>query len=356
MDITGKLAKIMATGEYGITYKTLWRKKRFICLTQDAQKLLFFFFTGDPSNLLGLFYFHIYSLCGEPAFDSDDWNPDRAMASLNELIKYDWIQYDSEHKMLLVNRWFDSRNIISIPQLKKALGQLANLQFTPLLKEAVIQLRSKDCKLSRDMRRALRLALTGRLTRDLQEALAITETETETETEEDDIPEEIIKIEKIRKVAMLFNKTCPTLPQVRIDKLNMSESSERIKNLSARIIKNPEIQFWKNFFETVNKSAFLTGKIPGKNGKKPFRASLDWILKPTWFIQIIEGNFTDLTDDDLKTFDKLETCDLCNHQGPVITDPNDIELAKKKTGLAPIFKNGTHFFECLSCRKKFDRI
>ena len=350
----------MATGDYGIIYKTLWRKKRFICLTQDARELLSFFFTGDPSNLLGLFYFHIYSLCGEPAFAADEWSPDRATKALNELIKYDWIQYDFDNKMLLVNHWFKSRNIISVPQLKKALGQLANLTFTPLLKEAVIQLRSKDCKLSRDMRRALKQALTGRLTQDLQEALAITETGTETgtETEGDENTEEIIgiRIEKIREVATLFNKTCLTLPQVRIDKLNMSESSTRIKNVTARIKANPEIKFWEGFFKTVSESSWLTGKVPGKNGSKPFRASFDWILQPTRFIQIIEGNFTDPSDDDLKTFEKLETCDKCQHQGPVIENMEDIELAKKKTGKAAIYKSGTHFFQCLACGKKFDRV
>ena len=124
----------------------------------------------------------------------------------------------------------------------------------------------------------------------------------------------------------------------------------------ARLKTNPDIKFWEGFFNTVNKSRFLTGKVPGKNGSKPFRASFDWILKPTWFIQIIEGNFTDLSDDDLKTFEKLETCDKCNHQGPLVEEIKDIELAKKKTGKAVIFKRGTHFFQCLACGKNFDRI
>lgn len=56
-----------------------------------------------------------------------------------------------------------------------------------------------------------------------------------------------------------------------------------------------------------------------------------------------------------KTFDKTETCDHCHHEGAIVEDPDDVDLAKELTGKAVIFKNGLHHFQCLTCGKRFER-
>ena len=51
------------------------------------------------------------------------------------------------------------------------------------------------------------------------------------------------------------------------------------------------IQFWRGFFEYVAQSDFLTGKAEGKNGKPPFVADLEWLIRPTNFAKVVEGRY-----------------------------------------------------------------
>lgn len=43
--------------------------------------------------------------------------------------------------------------------------------------------------------------------------------------------------------------------------------------------------------ERVADSDFLMGRKPGRNSKEPFRASLDWLMKPTNFAKVVDGNY-----------------------------------------------------------------
>lgn len=298
----------MATGEYGIVYKGLWRKQRFIGVGEDGHKLLLFLFTGDYGNLFGLFYFHIYHICAEPAFEIYGWGPERTQAAFNELLKAEWVQYDRINKMLLVKNWFDSRNIISGTQLKKALSQLANLPFTPLLEGAIKGLDSKDCKISKGLRQGLRRALTERLERGSVlglrlglgatslGGLPITETGTGTETEtpeSDDTPLKTVTADQVREFAELFNKENPKHPQVKIGMLTEEKNPKRIKHVKRRLMANPKTEFWLKVFEEIKASGWLSGRIPGKDGGKPFKVTFDWMINPANLTKIIEGNYRD---------------------------------------------------------------
>lgn len=51
------------------------------------------------------------------------------------------------------------------------------------------------------------------------------------------------------------------------------------------------LRFWRGFFEYVGQSDFLTGKSLGKDGKPPFVADLEWLIKPSNFAKVIEGKY-----------------------------------------------------------------
>jgi len=51
------------------------------------------------------------------------------------------------------------------------------------------------------------------------------------------------------------------------------------------------IEYWRRFFDYVGKSRFLTGGAEGSNGRPPFVATLEWLVRPTNFAKVIEGNF-----------------------------------------------------------------
>jgi predicted phage replisome organizer len=77
-----------------------------------------------------------------------------------------------------------------------------------------------------------------------------------------------------------FNTRCTKLSNIRgID-------GSRQKRLKACWKANPNLDFFINLFEEVNKSDFLTG-----NGGTSFIAGFDWIIKPANLQKILEGNY-----------------------------------------------------------------
>jgi hypothetical protein len=50
------------------------------------------------------------------------------------------------------------------------------------------------------------------------------------------------------------------------------------------------LEWWSGFFQHINTSKFLTGKVNSKDGRA-FVADLEWIIKPSNFAKIIEGKY-----------------------------------------------------------------
>lgn len=90
-----------------------------------------------------------------------------------------------------------------------------------------------------------------------------------------------------KAIVDLFNETLPGLPQV------VMITKDRVAKISARwneSVVHQDLGFWSDFFKLVAASAFLTGQAEGRAGK-PFRATFDWLIAPTNFVKVIEGNF-----------------------------------------------------------------
>ncbi|QCX33501.1 helix-turn-helix domain-containing protein [Caloramator sp. E03] len=81
------------------------------------------------------------------------------------------------------------------------------------------------------------------------------------------------------EIKNLFNNICVTLPKIRDIK------GSRQKTVRQRWKENPDINFFKDLFEKVNNSDFLSGR----SGK--WKACFDWIIKPSNLQKIIEGNY-----------------------------------------------------------------
>ncbi|APB65056.1 DUF1376 domain-containing protein [Pseudomonas aeruginosa] len=89
-------------------------------------------------------------------------------------------------------------------------------------------------------------------------------------------------------IADLYHQVLPELPAVAL--LN----DTRRRHLQARWREHEahrSLDFWRELFETVKASPFLMGNVPGRNGAKPFRATFDWIIAPSNFVKIVEGNY-----------------------------------------------------------------
>ena len=89
-------------------------------------------------------------------------------------------------------------------------------------------------------------------------------------------------------IVEIFHKALPELPSVAI------LTDTRRKHLQSRWRESPvhqDLQFWVDYFTHVRNSQFLMGKASGRDGGKPFRATFDWLIAPSNFVKVIEGNY-----------------------------------------------------------------
>lgn len=86
------------------------------------------------------------------------------------------------------------------------------------------------------------------------------------------------------EIKQKFTEICVSLPKI-ID-LNPARKTA----IRARL-KEYSFDDIITVFQKAEKSDFLTGKVSNKNGSKPFKASFDWLMKPSNFIKVLEGNY-----------------------------------------------------------------
>lgn len=100
--------------------------------------------------------------------------------------------------------------------------------------------------------------------------------------------EQMPKVSKLKcpvqAIVDLFNATIPEFPRV------VLVTKDRISKLSARwseSVVHQDLQFWADYFAVVRSSQFLMGKV----ADSPFRCSFDWLIAPSNFVKVVEGNY-----------------------------------------------------------------
>jgi hypothetical protein len=83
----------------------------------------------------------------------------------------------------------------------------------------------------------------------------------------------------------LWNEMMPELPKC--EKLTSMRKSQIRARWNDGL---PDIESWREFFEYIRGSKFLMGKSQS-NGRKPFRATLEWVTKESNYAKIYEDNY-----------------------------------------------------------------
>lgn len=103
--------------------------------------------------------------------------------------------------------------------------------------------------------------------------------------------EQPTKISKLKcptqAIVDLFNATIPEFPRV------MLLTKDRIAKVSARWNESDvhqDLSFWAEYFALVRSSEFLMGKVSASGGN-PFRCNFDWLIAPSNFVKVVEGNY-----------------------------------------------------------------
>lgn len=85
----------------------------------------------------------------------------------------------------------------------------------------------------------------------------------------------------------LFNKTIPEFPRV------VMLTKDRIAKINARWNESDvhqDLGFWAEYFAQVRSSKFLMGEVAASGGS-PFRCNFDWLIAPSNFVKVVEGNY-----------------------------------------------------------------
>ena len=93
-----------------------------------------------------------------------------------------------------------------------------------------------------------------------------------------------------QKVVSLYHEICTSLPKVK------ALTDTRKRYLRARWKEHPDMDFWRELFEKVEASDFLTGRADYGN-RKPFIANFEWIIRPNNFAKILEGIYDNRDSD-----------------------------------------------------------
>lgn len=92
-----------------------------------------------------------------------------------------------------------------------------------------------------------------------------------------------------KEIIKLYHKILPMCRPVR------SWNKTRQRHLRQRWCEDPVrqcLEWWQEYFEYVKKSKFLTGGVDRNNeGRPPFVADLEFLIKPVSFTNVIEGKY-----------------------------------------------------------------
>lgn len=94
-----------------------------------------------------------------------------------------------------------------------------------------------------------------------------------------------------REIIALYHELLPANPQIRVEVW----SGAREAVLRTRWNEKPERQnldWWRRFFAYIGYSSFLTGRAePSRGRERPFTPNLEWIMRPSNFAKIFEGQY-----------------------------------------------------------------
>lgn len=88
------------------------------------------------------------------------------------------------------------------------------------------------------------------------------------------------------EIVELYHEILPMCPQVaKLTHKRKSDVRARWRNDLDTLDK------WRNYFETVSESLFLTGRKPGTEGRPPFLADFDWLIDLNNIVKVAEGKY-----------------------------------------------------------------
>ncbi|MFV3289142.1 helix-turn-helix domain-containing protein [Pseudomonas sp. NY11955] len=90
----------------------------------------------------------------------------------------------------------------------------------------------------------------------------------------------------VEQIVDLFNQVLHQLPRV---VLINKDRRAKIQARWAESSVHQDLDFWNDFFAQVATSDFLMGRLKGRDTQ--FRCTFDWLIAPSNFVKVVEGNY-----------------------------------------------------------------
>jgi hypothetical protein len=95
-----------------------------------------------------------------------------------------------------------------------------------------------------------------------------------------------------QEVIDAYHRICPHLPPIKTwPKHRGAKLNARIRERCSDGKATDTLEWWERFFESVAASDFLSGRTEPTRGRKPFKATIDWLLGPENFPKVIEEHY-----------------------------------------------------------------
>lgn len=89
-------------------------------------------------------------------------------------------------------------------------------------------------------------------------------------------------------IIALYHEILPMCPRVQVwHTARRSMLKSRWREDKAR----QNIEWWRGYFEHIRQSQFLIGNVTNQEGKSPFIADLEWLIRPNNLAKVIEGKY-----------------------------------------------------------------
>lgn len=89
-----------------------------------------------------------------------------------------------------------------------------------------------------------------------------------------------------QEIVDLYHEILPNHPKVKV----LTEARKRhIRKLALKNL--PDLEHWRKFFNAITRSDFLSGRVEPRDGRRPFIADLDFLIKPDKYVKILEGRY-----------------------------------------------------------------
>lgn len=281
---------------YGSIQTSFWANPNAQKLSDQGKLLMTYLFTGPHSNMLGCFRL--------PAgYISEDlcWDIEKIKAVFLELANNNFVTRDSTSGWMVIHDFLKLNPIHNIRQAKgvENLFSIVPTEST-ILNQVIHELISYGKYFNNDFIKGIHTL--NKSVSTLSNASATNQNKDKNQDQnqiisslQEDVVSETNNITQPDKlncpqedIVKLYHTILSMCPPVRIwNKTRQSYLRQRWNEHE----KHQNLEWWENYFNYVKQSDFLIGKVDGQPGKPPFIVNLEWLVRSSNFIKVIEGKY-----------------------------------------------------------------